>query len=79
MDTRAIMTGGKVHRRSCNDKDFNARYPGIVQALLAMPDEAVIDGEVVALDANGKPSFNLLQNYGSAGVPLHFSSSMSWS
>ncbi|MEO8050826.1 MAG: EthD family reductase [Acidobacteriota bacterium] len=26
----------------------------------------------MALDADGKPSFNLLQNYGSAGAPLHF-------
>jgi bifunctional non-homologous end joining protein LigD len=37
-----------------------------------MPDDTVIDGEVVALDTDGKPAFNLLQNYGSAGAPLHF-------
>src|ERR1700719_191751 len=68
----AIKTGGKVQLRSRNDNDFNGRYPGIVKALAPMPDETVIDGEVVALDPDGRPSFNLLQNYGSSGVPLHF-------
>src|SRR5271169_4729228 len=68
----AIKTGGKVHLRSRNDNDFNIRYPGVVKALATMPDDTVIDGEVVALDADGRPSFNTLQNYGSSGVQLHF-------
>ena len=67
----AIKNGGIVQLRSRNDHDFNGRYPGIVSALAAMPDETVIDGEVVALDADGKPSFNLLQNY-AAGADIHF-------
>jgi ATP-dependent DNA ligase len=46
----AIKVGGRVRFRSRNDKDFNARYPAIVQALAAMPNETVIDGEIVALD-----------------------------
>ncbi len=68
----AFKTGGRVHLRSRNDNDFAARYPSIVKALEAMPDETVIDGEVVALDADGKPSFNLLQNFGSSKTPLIF-------
>ena len=68
----AIKTGGKVNLRSRNDNDFNVRYPGIVKALAPMPDETVIDGEVVALDKDGRSSFNTLQIYGSAGAPMHF-------
>jgi bifunctional non-homologous end joining protein LigD len=67
----AIKSGGQVHLRSRNDKDFNGKYPAIVQALAAMPDETVIDGEIVALDELGRPSFNALQN-GSSIAPLIF-------
>jgi len=66
----AIKSEGKVLLRSRNDKDFSARYPSIVGALAALPDETVIDGEVVALDATGRPSFNALQNLGSSKATL---------
>jgi DNA ligase D-like protein (predicted ligase) len=68
----AIKSGGKIQLRSRNDNDFNARYPGIVKALAPLPDDTVIDGEIVALDPEGKPSFNLLQNHGSSGARIHF-------
>ena len=50
----AFKRKGALHLRSRNDNDFNTRYP------------AVIDGEVVAFDQEGRPSFSALQNYGSA-------------
>src|SRR5215510_8874135 len=66
----AFKTGGKIYLRSRNNKDFNSSYPDIVKALANMPDETVIDGEVVALDKAGRPSFSSLQNYGSSEIPI---------
>ena len=68
----AIRTGGKVQLRSRNNNDFSGRYPMVVRALSQLPDETVIDGEIVALDESGRPSFNTLQKYGSATAPVFF-------
>jgi bifunctional non-homologous end joining protein LigD len=68
----AFKTGGKVCLRSRNDNDFSLRYPNVVKGLARLPDETVIDGEVVALDEDGRPSFNTLQNYGAGTGPVLF-------
>lgn len=51
----------QLHSRSGND--FSTAYPSVVEALSALPHDAVIDGEVVALDSHGKAHFGWLQNY----------------
>lgn len=68
----AIKTNGKLQLRSRNDKDFSFKYPAIAKALTGIPDETVIDGEVVAFDESGRPSFNTLQNYGSSQAPIFY-------
>jgi bifunctional non-homologous end joining protein LigD len=66
----AFKTGGRVYLRSRNDHDFSRRYPDIMRGLAKLPDETVIDGELLALDEDGRPSFNALQNYGSSSTPV---------
>jgi ATP-dependent DNA ligase len=58
--------------RSRNDNDLSRRYPGVVKGLARLPENTVIDGEVVAFDDDGRPSFNALQNYGSALAPVMY-------
>ena len=69
----AFKTNSQVHLRSRNDNDFSVRYPAIAKALSRLPNETVIDGELVALDESGKPSFHFLQNHGSSpDTPLFY-------
>jgi DNA ligase D-like protein (predicted ligase) len=67
-----FKSDGKVHFRSRNDNDFSLRYPSIAKALASLPNETLVDGEVVAMDEDGKPSFNALQNLGASGAPLFY-------
>jgi ATP-dependent DNA ligase len=52
-------------------KTFTRRFQPVARALEALSDETVIDGEVVALDEAGRPSFNL-QNYATSEYALVF-------
>ena len=46
------------------------KFPCIAEALTFLPEETVIDGELVALNTEGIPDFNLMRNYKSAAAHL---------
>jgi bifunctional non-homologous end joining protein LigD len=60
-----LKSGTDVRIRSRNDKDLTATYPSIAAAgRLLQADRVVVDGEIVAVDTNGRPSFQALQHRG---------------
>jgi bifunctional non-homologous end joining protein LigD len=66
----AIKSSGTVRLVSRHNNDFTALYSGVAKALSKMPDDTVLDGEVVALDQSGRPDFNTLQNYGASSARI---------
>ncbi len=62
----AVKSGSEVTLYSRRQTVFNGRFGYIAAGLKFLPEGTVIDGELVALGADGRPDFNLLQNYRSA-------------
>jgi len=51
---------------------FNKNFPAIVRACEKLPEDTLIDGEVVALDEQGRMSFNLLQHHRSKASAIQY-------
>src|SRR5689334_4342933 len=68
----AFKTNRRVWLISRNGRDFAPLFPALVRVLEKLPKNTVIDGEIVALNAAGRPSFNLLQNYQTAAQTIVF-------
>ncbi|HKT79628.1 MAG TPA: non-homologous end-joining DNA ligase [Vicinamibacterales bacterium] len=66
----SFKTAGTLHLRSRNDNDFSVRYAPVMRGLSDLPDETVLDGEIVAFDEDGRPSFSALQNYAGRATPI---------
>ena len=61
-----IKDHDRVEVRSRKNKDLTRMYPRLTAAGVKLnADQAVVDGEIVALDMQGRPSFQALQHRGS--------------
>ncbi|HEY9776519.1 MAG TPA: non-homologous end-joining DNA ligase [Planktothrix sp.] len=60
---RAIsyLHDGDVELQSRRGLDLTTQYPSLARALASIKENVVLDGEIVALDESGRPSFQLLQ------------------
>jgi bifunctional non-homologous end joining protein LigD len=71
----AVKNGANVNLISRNGNELAARFADVAEAIAALPvDDCVIDGEVVALDPQGRSSFQLLQSNEMSGgaAPVYF-------
>jgi bifunctional non-homologous end joining protein LigD len=68
----AFKKGSEVRLLSRNRTLFNDNYPRLVDSLRALNSKSfTLDGEVAALDQQGRSSFQVLQSYGiRTGTPL---------
>lgn len=67
----AAKARGEALLLTRNGNDYTAVFPEIARAIAALPmDEFILDGEVVVLDPQGRPSFSRLQQRGRLQSPL---------
>ncbi len=60
----ALKGGSETRVLSRNEKDFGAKFPEVLESISDLKvKDAVIDGEIVALDEQGISSFQLLQAF----------------
>ena len=69
----SFIDDGKVSLQTRAGRNVDAEYPQL-QAMSRVVNarQAVLDGEVVVLDEEGRPSFQLLQNRGTEPGPMQY-------
>jgi bifunctional non-homologous end joining protein LigD len=63
----AEVEQGKAKFYSRNLQSFNSKFKPVVDSLSQLKHDAVLDGELVAVDEQGRSRFQLLQNYQKTG------------
>jgi bifunctional non-homologous end joining protein LigD len=71
----ALRAGSETQILSRNEKDLGGKFPEVKDSIAALDvQDAIIDGEIVALDDKGRSSFQLLQGFdiGQERPPIAF-------
>jgi DNA ligase D-like protein (predicted ligase) len=67
-----VRTGGETTLYSRRQNVLHKKFHYIAKALDYLPANTVLDGELVAMGPDGRPHFNLLQNFKSAESHIHY-------
>jgi bifunctional non-homologous end joining protein LigD len=67
----ALRAGSQTRILSRNEKDLGSKFPAVGDSIAALDvQDAIIDGEIVALDEKGRSSFQLLQDIAQEKAPI---------
>ena len=68
---QGVRNGSTISLASRNLRNITRQYPAILQAVAGVrADSFVLDGEIVAVDAAGRPSFQALHHASLDGVSI---------
>lgn len=68
----AIKTAGEVKLLSRRKNSLNTKFPNVAEGLQTLEDGVILDGEIVALDEEGRPSFSRLQRLSKKQVLTYY-------
>jgi bifunctional non-homologous end joining protein LigD len=74
----SFVSNGKARLQSRGGLNYTSKYPAIVEGLKQVLFKCVLDGEVVALDEEGKISFDQLQKTGSKTNLVYYVFDVLW-
>lgn len=74
----AFIKNQKIVLKSRGDQDYTKKYSVVTDAFKDLNYEAIIDGEIVVLDENGKPDFSALQNYKTTEAIAFYAFDLLW-
>lgn len=68
----SYVDNGAVRMDSRSALNYTKKYPPVAQALRELAHDAVLDGEVVVFNEEGKPDFDALQKYNGHDSPINY-------
>jgi bifunctional non-homologous end joining protein LigD len=68
----AIKEHGEATLLSRRNNSLNTKFTSVIEGLNTLEDGIILDGEVVALDDQGRPSFNRLQHLSKNQVLMYY-------
>jgi bifunctional non-homologous end joining protein LigD len=68
----SFIENTKVRMNSRSSLDYTHKYSPVAKALKELSHNAVLDGEVVVFNEEGKPDFDALQTYNGHNTPINY-------